>query len=359
MAVPAFAADAPAPAAKPGPRAAEFTEAFMRFKAILAEATNLRVEYRTADARQQAELKAKWNQLMEKGAAAREELVAAAQKAYAEAPNADKQVSDALVFELSAWNKSDDYEKAFPIGKLLMDNHCADSGVAAMAGMAAFAVGEFDLAGQYLQAAEKQGQLSDQERMEALANISYYQEAWPKEKELRQAEAKRDLPRVLLKTNRGDIELELFEDQAPNSVANFISLVDKGFYNGLTFHRVLAGFMAQGGCPKGDGTGGPGYAIKAEFTRADHRLHFRGSLSMARSQDADSAGSQFYLMFAPKRSLDGQYTVFGRMLSGYDVLAKIQRRDPSSREEQADPDKIIEAKVLRKRAHPYVPEKAE
>ncbi len=104
---------------------------------------------------------------------------------------------------------------------------------------------------------------------------------------------------MLLKTNRGDIELELFENEAPNTVANFITLVEKGFYNGLTFHRVLPGFMAQGGDPKGNGQGGPGYSIAEEFTKPNHRLHFRGSLAMARSASPDSAGSQFYLMFAP------------------------------------------------------------
>ena len=157
---------------------------------------------------------------------------------------------------------------------------------------------------------------------------------------------------MLLKTNRGDIELELFENEAPNSVANFITLVEKGFYNGLTFHRVLPGFMAQGGDPKGDGSSGPGYRIAEEFTKPGHRLHFRGSLAMARSQPPDSAGSQFYLMFAPNSQLDGNYTVFGRVVKGFEVLAKIQRRNPEE-PDQPPPDKIIKAEVLRKRPHKY------
>jgi cyclophilin family peptidyl-prolyl cis-trans isomerase len=98
-----------------------------------------------------------------------------------------------------------------------------------------------------------------------LKDPAWYQKAWAEEQKIRQAEAKADnLPRVLLRTNKGDIELELFEDQAPNTVAHFISLVEKGFYTGLSFHRVLPGFMAQTGCPKGDGTGGPGYRIPCE-----------------------------------------------------------------------------------------------
>jgi cyclophilin family peptidyl-prolyl cis-trans isomerase len=144
----------------------------------------------------------------------------------------------------------------------------------------------------------------------------------------------------------------LFENEAPNTVLNFITLVDKGFYNGLKFHRVLPGFMAQGGDPKGDGTGGPGYTIPDECAQANHRLHFRGSLSMAHSDKPDSNGSQFFLMFMPWESLNGKHTVFGRVTSGFDVLAKIKRRDPREKTVGAA-DTIIEAKVTRRRSHPY------
>jgi cyclophilin family peptidyl-prolyl cis-trans isomerase len=182
--------------------------------------------------------------------------------------------------------------------------------------------------------------------------------AWEKEKKIRDAEAKaNDLPRVLLKTSAGEIEVELFENEAPNSVLNFITLVDKKFYDGLRFHRVLPAFMAQGGDPKGDGSGGPGYTIPGEFDRPDHRLHFRGCLSMARASEPDSGGSQFFLTFVPLSHLDGKYTVFGRVVRGMDVLAKIKRRNPSDATDdptdKAKVDRIIEAKVIRRRPHPY------
>ena len=173
---------------------------------------------------------------------------------------------------------------------------------------------------------------------------------WAKEKKIREAEAKADdLPRVLLKTSAGDMEIELFENEAPNTVLNFITLVDKGFYNGLKFHRVLPGFMAQGGDPKGDGTGGPGYTIPCECYRPDHRLHFRGTLSMAHA-GRDTGGSQFFLTFVPTKHLDGKHTVFGRVISGFDVLAKLKRRNPEDQTVGAA-DTIIEAKVTRKRQH--------
>ena len=115
---------------------------------------------------------------------------------------------------------------------------------------------------------------------------------------------------MLIKTNKGDIEVELFENEAPNTVANFITLVEKGFYNGLSFHRVLPNFMAQGGDPKGDGTGGPGYTIADECSGPNHRLHFRGSLSMAKEARPDTGGSQFFITFVPTSHLDGIHTVF-------------------------------------------------
>ena len=105
---------------------------------------------------------------------------------------------------------------------------------------------------------------------------------------------------------------------------SFLDLIGKGFYDGLNFHRVVPGFVVQGGCPKGTGTGGPGYQIKAEF---NERPHLSGSLAMARSADPDSAGSQFYICLAPQPGLDGQYTVFGQVTSGFELVQKVRQGD--------------------------------
>ena len=119
---------------------------------------------------------------------------------------------------------------------------------------------------------------------------------------------------------------ELYPEKAPNTVNNFIALANKGFYDGLTFHRVIPGFMIQGGCPDGTGMGGPGYCIKGEFEangiRNDLR-HTRGVLSMARAQDMDSAGSQFFIMHKDAPHLDGQYAAFGKVVAGMEVVDKI------------------------------------
>ncbi|MBQ1894833.1 MAG: peptidylprolyl isomerase [Clostridiales bacterium] len=124
----------------------------------------------------------------------------------------------------------------------------------------------------------------------------------------------------------GEIKCELYPDIAPISVENFVKLASKGFYNGLTFHRVIPGFMIQGGCPKGDGTGGPGYTIKGEFSRngvKNDLRHTRGVLSMARAADPDSAGSQFFIMHEDAPHLDGSYAAFGKVISGMDVVDRI------------------------------------
>lgn len=132
--------------------------------------------------------------------------------------------------------------------------------------------------------------------------------------------------------NRSIIKAELYPEVAPNTVNNFISLVNSGFYDGLTFHRVIPGFMIQGGCPQGTGTGGPGYTIRGEFAanRVKNGLvHDRGVLSMARSQRPDSAGSQFFVMVEKAPHLDGQYAAFGKVIEGMEAVDEIvaQKRD--------------------------------
>ncbi|MGN0485438.1 MAG: peptidylprolyl isomerase [Lachnospiraceae bacterium] len=144
-------------------------------------------------------------------------------------------------------------------------------------------------------------------------------------------------PIVTFEMENGDImKAELYPEIAPNTVNNFISLVQKKFYDGLTFHRVIKGFMIQGGCPKGTGTGDPGYSIKGEFSQNGFKndlKHTAGVLSMARSMMPDSAGSQFFIMHKDAPHLDGAYAAFGKITEGMDVVNKIAetRTDYSDR----------------------------
>ena len=144
-------------------------------------------------------------------------------------------------------------------------------------------------------------------------------------------------PIVTITMENGDVmKAELYPEIAPNTVNNFISLVRKGFYDGLIFHRVISGFMIQGGCPEGIGTGGPGYSIKGEFSQngfPNNLMHDAGVLSMARSMSPDSAGSQFFIMHKSAPHLDGAYAAFGKVTEGMEVVDKIAdvRTDYSDR----------------------------
>ena len=129
-----------------------------------------------------------------------------------------------------------------------------------------------------------------------------------------------DNPEIAIETDFGTMKLELFRDVAPIHVDSMLSRIREGFYDGLIFHRIIDGFMIQGGDPKGTGTGGPGYTLPAEFNKIKH---VEGTLSMARSRDPNSAGSQFFICLAEAAYLNGQYTNFGHLMEGYDVLQKI------------------------------------
>ncbi|MCY2964071.1 MAG: peptidylprolyl isomerase [Planctomycetota bacterium] len=165
------------------------------------------------------------------------------------------------------------------------------------------------------------------------------------------------MPQVVFKTNKGDIVIELFENEAPNTVANFISLVEKKKYDGIKFHRVIPNFMAQGGDPntldedpQNDGQGGPGYSIPCECYNGNARMHFQGSLSMAHA-GKDTGGSQFFITHLPTPHLNPNleeergHTVFGRVIKGLDIALALRVGD-----------EIESARVLRKRKHPYEPE---
>lgn len=131
------------------------------------------------------------------------------------------------------------------------------------------------------------------------------------------------MKKAIISTDKGDITIELFEKDAPKTVANFESLAGKGFYNGLSFHRVVPGFVIQGGCPQGTGTGGPGYTIKCEI---NPNKHVRGALSMAHA-GRDTGGSQFFICHDAFPHLDGLHTVFGQVIDGLDVVDKVAQGD--------------------------------
>ena len=147
---------------------------------------------------------------------------------------------------------------------------------------------------------------------------------------------------LVLETTRGRVTIAMRPDLAPGHVERIKELVREGFYDGVVFHRVIDGFMAQTGDPKGDGTGGSGHKLKAEFS---NEKHVRGVVSMARASDPNSADSQFFIMFAPAPSLDGKYTIWGEVTSGMEYIDQIKKGDAARNGTVANPDKIIKMQI--------------
>ena len=335
--------------------AQEYQSRLAEWKSLLKDMRSIQLDYVEADESTAASIRLRWDEMVAQGNELIETLRTTGLAAYAETPAQDRELERFLVKLLSDDIARDRHESAAELSKSLLDHGCEVKHVFDLAGYAAFVVNDFDAAEKYFARAVELGALS--QGTDYYSMLPQYRSYWEAETVLREKEAAADdLPRVRLKTNRGDIVLELFENEAPETVGNFINLVDDDFYNGLIFHRVLPGFMAQGGCPLGTGTGGPGYNIRCECYQPNHRKHFRGSLSMAKGTDRDTGGSQFFLTFVPTAHLNGQHTVFGRVTEGLDVLAQIKRVDPNDPEKPA-PDLILDAEVLRKRGHEYKPNK--
>jgi cyclophilin family peptidyl-prolyl cis-trans isomerase len=388
-----------AEAADAGKAKTTFDEKFNEYKAAMRDVEKLNAQYQSADEATRKKLNEQLSGQIAHMQSLVNAMVDAAVAVYRAAPNADPKIAEYLIAvakyytvgrqtgpgESSPHNPDDvyypidggdQYERARPIIKLLIDGGADNKQLYVWGFLAAYMTNDYDLAAKYLAKAEETGALtelaqaatkdpkSDPEAgmmygvmmlVNASAeNLDQYREYWAKESEIRAAEAKADdLPRVKLATTKGGITLELFENEAPQSVANFITLVRQGFYNGTPLHRVLPKFMAQGGDPTGEGTGGPGYSIRGEAAVPNYRKHFRGTLSMAHSGHPDSGGSQFFLTFVPTAHLNGRHTAFGRVIEGMEVLGDLQRRSGAHQANPPEPDKIIKAEVIRDRGHEY------
>jgi cyclophilin family peptidyl-prolyl cis-trans isomerase len=342
------------PAADPpaGEPQAVFDQAFGRVKKLMADMTVLQAQYQQPKADKRA-LEAKFEDAKREAETAVAELESAAIGLLAvDGDNQDARQVAAGV--LAGGLQADDPAKTLAMAAALDEAGATDADTAMLAATAAVVLSRLEEAEAWLERAKAKGA----DTADLRATIDRDRPKVDAEMARRKAEAEADdLPRVKISTSAGDLVVELFENEAPNTVANFITLVEKGFYDGTPFHRVIGGFMAQGGDPTGTGSGGPGHRIACECGREDARLHFRGTLSMAHAGE-DTGGSQFFLTFRPTDHLDGRHTVFGRVIEGDDVLAKLVRtQDAQGRPVPGvEPDTIVKAEVLRKRDHPYVAE---
>jgi cyclophilin family peptidyl-prolyl cis-trans isomerase len=348
---------AEAPKVDPQEAAKKYQDALTRWKDIIKRLREIKTEYQLADRGKLGELTEEWKKLTAQGREMIGELRQASRDAFVAAPNQDRDLARMAVNLAKDALENDLYEEALAMSEALIAAGHEDRSLHDVAGSAAFALDQFDKADEHLRQAASAGSLSDQAQ-QALVVIPEYKRYWAEEQKVREEEAQADdLPRVRLTTTKGEIVVELFENQAPDTVGNFVSLVEKGFYDGLAFHRVLPNFMAQGGDPKGDGSGGPGYEIYCEWDKPGARRHFRGTLSMAHA-GKNTGGSQFFITFRPTPHLNNLHTAFGRVIEGEEVLAKLQRRDPGA-VSPPEPDRIEKAEVIRKRDHEYKPNKVE
>ncbi len=279
--------------------------------------------------------------------------------AFMEAPGEDPSISMVALNILTSClsprsiGEKFDPKLALEIATNYMKFKPENANVYLMAFRATFALQDFEQAKTMLEKVREMGtELND----EVFERLELVKQNWDRELQLRLKETEADdLPRVKFETSVGDFEVELFENHAPETVGNFINLVEKGFYDGLTFHVVRPGTLSQSGCPLGDGKGNPGYKIACECYGEDIRHHFSGTISMSNS-GRDTGGSQFFIAHQPNPVLDGKYTVFGRILDNIDLIYEMNPVDKTQPiPGQLEPSVIKKVTVIRKRDHEYVP----
>ena len=348
-----------APAAAPKtPKVEAFLKIFNFYAAQMEKAQSALVEIQKPEttAARRAELEPILEDISEKISKVYPQMMKAAEAAWLESPGAVPELDFFIAQVLENRLMSDNYERAYAllVGMLKGDFPQKLPEVYDVAAETCFMLNQYDAADKFFKMAEQKKVLSDKGAAWQKL-LQYYRVAWAKEKTLRDRETQaNDLPRVVLETTKGNITLELFENEAPNTVANFIFLVEKKFYDGSPFHSVIPSFVAQAGSSAKTGEPGPGHRIACEADKPGARKHFRGSVSMALS-GKDTGGSQFFICFTPLQDLDSVNTVFGRVVDGWDVLSELTRINANNPDPLAEPDIITSATVLRKRDHVYKP----
>ncbi|MDX1927329.1 MAG: peptidylprolyl isomerase [Pirellulaceae bacterium] len=317
------------------------------------------------DSSRDKKFRREWAELCDRGRPLAAKAYAAMLKKFNDNPSANTELGKFLL-ELLHRNVSDSrFEGMLELALALEAAGVTGEKVAEGIALSAVAENKFELAKPWIEKHYKESEKPRPVLAPVYDNIPALTSDWAEELRLREEDAKGEpLPQVSILTTKGEVIVELFENQAPETVANFIHLVEQGFYDGLSFHRVLEHFMAQTGCPFGDGTGGPEYSIYGEAQKQNARKYFRGTLGMALSNgDANSGGSQFFICYMPAQNLNGQYTAFGRVVKGIEVIGNLAKVNPDEKKkEDAAPvvlDEIIEAKVVRKRNHEYKPNKVQ
>jgi cyclophilin family peptidyl-prolyl cis-trans isomerase len=329
---------------------AEWKELLKKKADAVAQMTKISNSYQSASEDERRKLESQFMELRDQfQRTLSPRMVALAPAAYAQNPN-DLDAAEIMLQLSFSQNR---YWETAKIADTLLKKNPAHPLALNMGGVAQFAQHDFEKSAEMLEAAKQDGVLIPNLGGQYVDRAREYIALWKAEQQIRQREAAatgdQQLPRVLMKTDKGDILLELFENEAPNTVANFVNLVERSYYDGVAFHRVLPGFMAQGGNNPAKPVK---YTIKCECYQDNARRHFTGTLSMAKTSQRDSGSTQFFITHLPTPHLDRDdaadevvHTVFGRVVEGMEAVAAIE-----------EGDRILSAQVIRKRNHDYVPQ---
>jgi len=353
----ALAQDAPTTDATPaaGNAAEQFAGLRAQWTEFSLELDKARYRVNNCLPDQKSEAVLAYDTLLESGNELLQQFADAAVAAYeADPTNADAERYLRIMIEHTL--TADRYEDVQRMAKAVIEHGTPDALTYEQAAVAAFELGDLDAAERYFGEAEKLGDLSE-EAQARRGTIPEWREKLVREMELRNKEAEADdLPRVTIATTKGDIVVELYEDQAPNTVANFVALADRKFYNGLEFYRVDSNFAAVAGCPLNRGTGGPGHEIVSETDRDDRRPAMRGTISMVNG-GRDRCGSQFFIALSSSgvRNTDATNPVFGRVISGMNVVERLRRVNPDTTSKDFHRERILDTQVERRRSHDYKP----
>lgn len=343
----------------------QFIDARRTWAETLVEMRRLEIRY-SNDVDRAPETMERFAELRNRARGEMRALFAVAQKLYAELGN-DAESGRFLLRTIEYRQQKSIYEDSYDAARLLIDSGIPVPALYVFAARCAFLEGRFDeVLPLYKRFVETEGPDKLEQVDQQLGGLlEPYPQWWAEEMAIREAEAEADdLPRVLLETTRGPIVLELFENNAPNTVANFIRLVEDGFYDDSEFYQVIDDLLAMGGDPVGDGSGTSGKFLPDEHDRVDRRRIFRGSIFMAKRSEGEATGRlvpntascQFVIALMPMAPQDPSQTVFGRVIEGMDVVCSFRRLDPSEKKDAVvvlPPDRIVRASVIRKRDHDY------
>jgi cyclophilin family peptidyl-prolyl cis-trans isomerase len=355
-------ASAPAQDAPAADRSASATGAVEQFDALRAQWAKFSLDLDKARYRvnncppeQKNEAVLAYDTLLEQGNELLRQFSAASVAAYEADPTnteAERYLQTMIEHTLAA----DRYEDVLRMTQAVIAHGKPDAKLYEQAALASLEIGDLDAAERMFAECEKLGALSDDAKQKR-ETIPEWREKLAREAKLREAEAQADnLPRVTLVTTKGDIVLELYEDQAPNTVANFVALAERKFYNGLEFFRVENGFAAVAGCPLNRGTGGPGHEIVCETDRDDRRPALRGTISMVNA-GRGRCGSPFFIALASSgvRNSEAGNPVFGRVIAGMDVVERLRRVDPDTTSKDFPRERVLDTRIERRRDHEYLP----